>query len=160
MRVAGNRCVCCVDRSAFYSKSCSSRKAAIYRAVLLTPLRTLEWVALGWRYSLLSSIAVGGWNNVLNMIPARDLDEYRSFSDADKQWFRGWVDWTNTNKEYLRHTRTILGQPAMGKIDGTSAIVGYRGYVFLFNPNARRLTAEFALDATIGVGVDADPRPI
>src|SRR5207249_4715774 len=93
-------------------------------------------------------------------IPARDLDEYRSFSDADRQWFRGWVDWTNTNKEYLRHTRTILGQPAMGKIDGTSAIVGYRGYVFLFNPNARRLTADFALDATIGVGVDADPRPI
>jgi hypothetical protein len=54
------------------------------------------------------------------------------------------------NKEFLRQTRTILGQPAIGKVDGTSAIIGNRGYVFLFNPNGRRLDAEFSLDATIG----------
>jgi hypothetical protein len=29
-----------------------------------------------------------------------------------------------------------------------------RGFIFLFNPNARRLTAEFTLDATIGVPRD------
>ena len=44
----------------------------------------------------------------------------------------------HANKELLRHTRTILGQPALGKVDGTAAIVGDRGFVFLFNPNARR----------------------
>ena len=31
-----------------------------------------DWDYLGWKYSLISSIAVGGLNNVINMIPARD----------------------------------------------------------------------------------------
>jgi hypothetical protein len=121
------------------------------RGVVLLPFRARDWDYLGWRYSLLSSIATGGWNNVLNMIPARDPDEHRFFSEADRQWFRGWIDWTGKNKELLRHTRTILGQPALGKIDGTSAILTDRGFVFLFNPNGRRLTAEFTLDSTIGL---------
>ncbi|HEY3383630.1 MAG TPA: hypothetical protein VGK32_17845 [Vicinamibacterales bacterium] len=121
------------------------------RGVMLLPLRTRDWDYLGWRYSLLSSIAIAGWNNVIDMIPARDIEEHRNFSEADRRWFRRWIDWTATNKEYLRHTRTILGQPAIGKIDGTSAIVGNRGFIFLFNPNGRRLDAEFALDATIGL---------
>ena len=77
------------------------------RGVMLLPLRVRDWDYLGWRYSLLSSIAVAGWNNVLDMIPARDLEEHRAFSAADRQWFRKWIDWTNTNKEYLRQTRTI-----------------------------------------------------
>ena len=120
------------------------------RGVMLLPLRARDWDYLGWRYSLLSSIAVAGWNNVLDMIPARDLEEYENFSDADRKWFRRWIDWTAANKEVLRQTRTILGQPAIGTVDGTSAIVGDRGYIFLFNPNGRRLDAEFSLDATIG----------
>jgi hypothetical protein len=120
------------------------------RGVMLLPYRVRDWDYLGWRYSLLSSIAVAGWNNVIDMIPARDIEEHRAFSDADRRWFRRWIDWTAAHKEYLRHTRAILGQPAIGKVDGTSAIVGDRGYVFLFNPNGRRLEADFTLDASIG----------
>ncbi len=119
--------------------------------VLLDRFRARDWDYLGWRYSLLSSIATGGWNNVLNMIPARDLEEHQHFAQADQAWFRRWLDWTSENKEYLRHTRAILDQPALGKVDGTSAIVGNRGFVFLFNPNARRLRAELTLDASIGL---------
>jgi len=55
------------------------------------------------------------------------------------------------NKEYLRHTRTILDQPAMGNVDGTAAIVGDRGFLFLFNPNYKHLPAEFVLDDSIGL---------
>jgi hypothetical protein len=121
------------------------------RGVVLTPFRVRDWDALGWRYSLLSSIAVGGWNNVINMIPARDVEEYRAFSDDDQRWFRRWIEWADRNKQYLRETRTILGPPRIGKVDGTSAIVGERGYLFLFNPNARGLTAEFSLDPSIGL---------
>ncbi len=120
------------------------------RGVMLLPFRVRDWDYLGWRYSLLSSIAVAGWNNVIDMIPARDPAEHAAFSEADRRFFRRWIDWTAANKEYLRHTRTILGQPTIGKVDGTSAIVGDRGYVFLFNPNGRRLDARFALDASIG----------
>jgi hypothetical protein len=121
------------------------------RGVMLQPFRVRDWDYLGWRYSLLSSIAVAGWNNVIDLIPARDAAELKAFSEADRWWFRLWIDWTAVNKEFLRHTRPILGQPAIGKVDGTSAIVGDRGYIFLFNPNARAMAAEFALDATIGL---------
>jgi len=112
------------------------------RGVVLTPLRARDWDYLGWRYSLISSIAIAGWNNVINMIPARDSSENAHFSGVDQAWFRHWIAWADTNREYLRHTRPILGQPAIGKIDGTSAIVGGRGFVFLFNPNEQRLTAQ------------------
>jgi hypothetical protein len=121
------------------------------RGVLLEPYRVRDWDYLGWRYSLLSSIAVAGWNNVLNLVPARDLEEHRWFADADKAWLKGWLDWTVTHKEHLRRTRTILGQPAFGRIDGTSAILGDSGFVFLFNPNGRRLEAELTLDGSIGL---------
>ena len=121
------------------------------RGTVLTTYRARDWDYLGWRYSLLSSIAVAGWNNVLNMLPARDSAEYAAFSEQDRAWLRRWLQWTVANKELLRHTRTILGQPALGKIDGTSAIVGDRGFLFLFNPDAQRLEARVPLDATIGL---------
>ncbi len=115
------------------------------------PFRQRDWDYLGWRYSLLSSIAIAGWNNVLNLIPARDEAEFRNFSGEDKKWFLHWIDWTDANKDHLRHTRTILGQPAIGKADGTSAILDDSGFVFLFNPNGRRVEATFTLDETIGL---------
>ncbi len=121
------------------------------RGVVLTPIRARDWDWLGWRYSLLSSIAVAGWNNVIDMIPARDVAEFEAFSPADAVWFRRWLEWTDTNREYLRNTRTILGQPALGHVDGTSAILGDSGYVFLFNPNGRVLDANVSLDASIGL---------
>src|SRR5207249_1801153 len=110
--------------------------------VVLTSFRARDWDYLGWRYSLISSIAIAGWNNVIDMIPARDSAENAHFSAADEAWFRRWIAWADTNREYLRHTRPILGQPAIGKLDGTAAVVGGRGFVFLFNPNERRLTAQ------------------
>lgn len=119
--------------------------------LMLTRYRVRDWDYFGWRYSLISSIATAGWNHVMDMIPARDMDEFRHFSERDKQFYRGWLDWADKNKEYLRHTRTILGQPAVGRVDGTSAIRGSRGFVFLFNPNASAMKAEFALDDSIGL---------
>ncbi|MGE5360979.1 MAG: hypothetical protein ACM3NQ_18325 [Bacteroidales bacterium] len=124
------------------------------KGVMLLPFRARDWDSLGFRYSVLSSIAIAGLNNVIDMIPARDIEENRAFMQegaADRAWFRKWIDWTAANKELLRHTRTILGQPQLGNIDGTSAIVGDSGYVFLFNPNGRRLAVELPLDDVIGV---------
>ncbi len=121
------------------------------RGVVLTSYRARDWDYLGWRYSLLSSVAVAGWNNVLNMLPARDSAEYASYGASDRAWMQKWLAWTATNKELLRRTRTILGQPALGKIDGTAAIDGDHGFLFLFNPDAQRLTARVVLDTRIGV---------
>ena len=125
------------------------------RGTVLTSFRARDWDYLGWRYSVLSSIAVAGWNNVLNMLPARDSAENASFGGRDREWLREWLRWTVTNKELLRHTRTILGEPRLGKIDGTSVIIDDHGFVFLFNPDAQRLSARVALDATIGLTTGA-----
>jgi hypothetical protein len=124
----------------------SKRSRTVY-----TPFRRRDWDWLGYRYSVLSSIATGSWNNVVNMIPGRDPAEFDHFSAEDKSWIQRWLNWTVDNKELLKHTRTILGQPAMGHVDGTAAIWGNRGYVFLFNPNYKAVRAEFRWDASTGL---------
>ncbi|HUX34485.1 MAG TPA: hypothetical protein VMV51_11510, partial [Gemmatimonadaceae bacterium] len=124
----------------------------------LSRFRARDWDYLGWRYSLLSSIAIAGWNNVIDMIPARDTAEFQDFAPADAAWFRHWLDWTADHRDLLRHTRTIIGQPALGRVDGTAAVLGDSGYVFLFNPNGRPMTARFTLDSAIGLAAGPGPR--
>jgi len=119
----------------------------------LDSFRARDWDYLGWKYSLFSSIGTGGLNNAVSMIPARDMDEFKHFSDSDKKFFRDWMDWTEEHYDYLLNTRPIIGQPAIGRIDGTSAIVANHGFIFLFNPNGRKLTAEFTLDESIGLSI-------
>jgi hypothetical protein len=116
-----------------------------------TRYRPRDWDYLGYRYSFLSSIGTGGWNNLVNMIPARDSEEWKHFSATDKAWIRNWLGWTAAHKKYLLNTRTILEQPALGHVDGTSAISGDHGYLFLFNPNYKQLPADFVLDETLGL---------
>lgn len=113
--------------------------------------RTKDWDVLGWRYSLLSSIATAPFHHVINFIPARDPEEHAALSDGDKAWFRKWLDWTDENARFLRALRPIIGPPMAGRVDGTAAVVEDRGLVFLFNPNPDRLEARFKLDASIGL---------
>ena len=113
--------------------------------------RTKDWDFLGWRYSLLSSIATAPFHHVINFIPARDPEEYAALSEEDKAWFRKWLDWTDENARFLRALRPIIGPPMAGRVDGTAAVVEDRGLVFLFNPNPGRLEARFKLDASIGL---------
>ena len=110
-----------------------------------------DWDYLGWKYSLFSSIGTGGLNNVVNMIPARDPEEFKKFSEQDKKFIRNWLNWTDQNRAFLLETKFILGQPALGKTDGTSGIKDNKGYIFLFNPNYQRLPVRFSLDQSIGL---------
>jgi hypothetical protein len=119
--------------------------------LVYTRFRPRDWDYLGFKYSVLSSIATGGWNNVFDMIPGRDTQEFNHFSESDKAWIRRWLQWTVTNKEFLRNTRTIIGQPSMDQVDGTASIMRDKGFLFLFNPNYRALPARFHLDASIGL---------
>jgi len=119
--------------------------------LMFTSYRARDWDYLGYRYSVISSIATAGWNSVMDMIPARDLEEFKNFSAEDKAWIRHWLGWTTKNRDYLRNTRTMLGQPAIGKADGISALIGGGGYIFLFNSNYERVSADFQLDASIGL---------
>jgi hypothetical protein len=113
--------------------------------------RARDWDYLGWRYSLISSIATAPFNHVVNMTPARDPDEFKNFSAADKKWFRDWLDWTDQNMETLSNVRPFTGHPMVGRVDGTAAFKGEHGFIFLFNPNYRAMEAEFVLDYSIGL---------
>lgn len=131
--------------------------------------RLKDWDVRGWRYSVLSSVGTAPYNSVVSMIPARDTEEFKAFSASDQKWFAEWMRWPDTHRGFIRNTRPILGQPMMGKVDGTSMIDGDKGYVFLFNPNYRTMTASFALDGEIGLDkgreytvrqIEPDARPI
>jgi hypothetical protein len=139
------------ERSMGVASDSSGAPHAETETMMYTRYLPRDWDYLGFRYSFISSIATGGWNNVVDMIPGRDTEEWKHFSSGDKDWIRNWLNWTTEHKDLLRHTRTILQQPAMGHVDGTSAIEGDHGYLFLFNSNYKQLTAEFHLDETIGI---------
>lgn len=116
-----------------------------------SPLHTRDWDYLGWRYSVISTIGTAPFNLVVNDLPARDTNEFNAFSSADQQWMRGWFDWTDQHLDVLRHLRPIISQPQLGLVDGTAAFTNGHGFVFLFNPNYRPLTAQFNLDNSIGL---------
>jgi hypothetical protein len=115
------------------------------------PFHTRDWDCLGWRYSVISSIGTAPFNHVVDLLPARDETEFKHFRPEDQRWLRQWMDWTDRNRATLKKLRPIIGPPVLGRVDGTAAIVGDRGFVFLFNPNYRELHAEFQLDASIGL---------
>jgi hypothetical protein len=113
--------------------------------------RPRDWDVLGWKFSLFSSIGTAPFNHTISYVPARDEDEFKAFDEADAAFFRRWLDWTDENAGVLRALRPILGPPMIGRVDGTAAIAGDHGFVFLFNPNYRSIDAVFTLDESIGV---------
>ena len=121
------------------------------RTMRRDPYRRADWDYLGWKYSVISSIATAPYNHVVNYLPARKPEEFEAFRKDDQRWFRDWLDWTDQNMAVLRKVRPIIGQPMVGRCDGTAAIDGDRGFLFLFNPNYRRVDATFRLDGSIGL---------
>ncbi len=117
--------------------------------------RTRDWDYLGWKFNLMSVIATAPFNKVVNYLPARDEQEFKAFSDADKSFIKKWLDFTDMNAATLKNIMPIIGQPMVGRCDGTSAIKDNKGFIFLFNPNYRKLNAEFNLDETIGITKDS-----
>jgi len=131
----------------------TARKNAAGDVPFNTDFNIRDWDYLGWKYSLFSSIATAPFAHCVDMIPARDSREFELFSqDSEAQEFiRGWFDWTDENAEVLRNLRSIIGPPAVGRADGTAAMDGDHGFIFLFNPNHRKVNAEFTLDASLGL---------
>lgn len=115
-----------------------------------TRYRARDWDYLGWKYSVISSLATAPFNHVINFLPSRDEAEYQAFGETDRQWLKGWLDWTDRNLDILRQVRPILGAPQFGRVDGTAAFGQERGFVFLFNPNTSVKTASVVLDASTG----------
>ena len=120
-------------------------------ATVLKDYNIRDWDYLGWKFSLFSSIATAPFSHCFDMLPARDMYEHMLFPQADKDFINQWTDWTDENAELLKEMKSIIGPPALGCIDGSAAIKDAHGFIFLFNPNHRKLNAEFTLDETIGL---------
>ncbi|MCX6344095.1 MAG: hypothetical protein NT018_03345 [Armatimonadetes bacterium] len=114
------------------------------------PWRRADWDLLGWKYSVISSIATAPLNHVLNFLPARDIAEFNAFSKADQLWWKNWMNWTDKNIDILRNYR-FIAPPMVGRTDGTAAFKDDKGFVFLFNANYRKMNADFTLDSSIGL---------
>ena len=112
--------------------------------------RARDYDLLGSRYSILSSVGTAGLNNVLNMLPARDEQEFSLLPQEDIEFVKGWMNWTDSHVSWLRNTRTITGQPSGGKLDATAMISGSQGALFVQNPTARQEVITITLNATLG----------
>ena len=113
---------------------------------------TRDWDLLGWRYSVLSSIGTAPFNHVVDYLPARDEAEFSTFRRGRPALVRatGWTGRTSIANSCSGCGRSS-GRRQLGRIDGTAAVEGDHGFVFLFNPNYRALDAVFPLDESIGL---------
>jgi len=114
---------------------------------------TRDFDLLGYKYSLLSTIGTAGLNAVVTMIPARDSTEFALFPMEDRAFIKHWLGWTDEHATYLANTAPIatLPPPGLGVVDGTSAMAGDEGYVFLFNPSMRPHSVNLTLDESMGI---------
>ncbi len=112
--------------------------------------RPADFDFLGFKYSVLSSIGTAPMNHVVNFLPARDTNEFAAFTTDMQTWVRDWLDWTDEHFDVLSHLRPIIHPPQVGKVDGTAALTGGEGFIFLFNPNYRIRPAVFAMNESIG----------
>jgi hypothetical protein len=96
-------------------------------------------------YLMLSAMACSP--NLLLYLPTKS-----GIPETDKAEIRKWLDWGRANVQYLLVRKDLFDWPGKGKVDGSAHIVGNRGLVFLFNPNDRPLSGEFALtEPSIGL---------
>lgn len=113
-----------------------------------THARVRDFDLLGSRYSLLSSIGTGGLNSVINMLPARDSQEFSLFPKEDLAFAHDWLAWADRNVALLKHARPVpsLATPGVGVADGTIMLqADDTGAMFLFNPTMREINVSMPL---------------
>jgi hypothetical protein len=99
-----------------------------------------DWPSEAIDYLMLSALSSSP--NQLYYLPTK-----AGIPARDKQTIRKWLDWGRENVKYLMVRKDLPAWPGVGKVDGNAHIVGDRGLIFLFNPNAGSLTGTFRLDS-------------
>ena len=105
------------------------------------------WDHLGWKYALLSALAVGG--SVTACILPHDLDGVRC--GDFKEFYGEWLRWARQNRSYVRHNISFGAQVMTGGVDGYARINGKHGYIFLCNPSPRPARTTISLNEEIGL---------
>jgi len=103
------------------------------------------WDHLGWKYSLMSGLAVGG--SITACILPEDLDNVQGI----REFYQKWLIWSRNNFEYVKYNVSFGDQFRIGGIDGHSRIKGDHGFIFLCNLNPRPTSIQFNLNDEIGL---------
>jgi len=91
----------------------------------------------------------------MNMLPARDEQEFQLLPDEDVAFVKGWMSWTDSHVNWLEKTKVISGQPGWGKLDAVAMISKNEGAIFVFNPTSRHGNFSVSLDASAGFTCNA-----
>lgn len=107
----------------------------------------------GWRYSVWSTVGTAPLNLITANIPARDPEEHAKFSAKDVAWWQSTYTWVDTNLRFLNQTQALpgYGSPSVTALDGTSAMAGDEGFLFLFNSGPLTRSALLCVDEMIGL---------
>ncbi len=95
------------------------------------PELTKAWDYDGWKYSVMSSLAVAG--SVMPTILPYETDLVPGYVE----FYRKWQRWAKDNFEHVNDTEPFGEQVQPGAVDGYARIKGDHGFVFLFNGNPR-----------------------
>jgi hypothetical protein len=112
--------------------------------------RARDFDLLGYRYSILSSVGTAGLNNVINMLPARDPQEFSLLPEGDRSFVRDWMSWTDAHVDWLLNAKAVTGLPAGGMVDATAMVLGNQGALFAYNPTAWSQSLSVTLDHSLG----------
>ena len=70
---------------------------------------------------------------------------------GNQEFFKFWMEWAETNLDYLRVKRDLFGQPWAIPLDGSAHILGDRGFIFLFNEAGEDHAGLIPLNEWIGL---------
>ena len=103
------------------------------------------WDFYGWRYALLSALAVSG-----SVMPAI-LPVESELVPGYAAFYRKWTAWAKAHFDYVPYTEPFGEQVQPGCIDGYARIKGDHGFIFLFNGNPRPATITFEIGDEINL---------
>ncbi|MBF89992.1 MAG: hypothetical protein CMG75_10165 [Candidatus Marinimicrobia bacterium] len=108
------------------------------------------WDYNGWKYSLMSSLAVSG-----SVMPAI-LPYESNMVPGYKEFYKKWLNWAKDTFDYVNYTEPFGEQVEPGSIDGYARIKDGHGFIFLFNGNPRPSTITFEVGLEINLKVNGD----
>jgi hypothetical protein len=103
------------------------------------------WDFYGWRYALLSALAVSG--SVMPAILPVDSDLVPGYA----AFYQKWTAWAKAHFDYVPYTEPLGEQVQPGCIDGYARIKDDHGFIFLFNGNPRPAQITFAVGDEINL---------
>ncbi len=108
------------------------------------------WDYDGWKYSVMSSLAVAG--SVMPTILPYQTDLVPGYAEFYKKWMR----WARENFDYVNTTEPFGEQVQPGAVDGYARIKGDHGFIFLFNGNPRPSQITFQVGDEINLQAKGD----